>query len=125
MEPSCNKDPRTFAILGAAMEVQHELGYGFLEEVYKKAMEWEFINRKIPFEIEKRIPVKYKGEAIKGDYRVDFVCYGEIIVELKTCEVLANAHIAQTLNYLKATGLKTGLLINFGKQRMDFKRLVF
>jgi GxxExxY protein len=120
-----HRDPRTYALIGAAMEVHRELGYGFLEEVYKRALEWEFINQKIPFQIEKNIPVRYKGHAIKADYRADFVCYEEIIVELKACDVLAKEHIAQTLNYLKATKCHLGLLINFGKSSLEFQRLVF
>lgn len=120
-----HRDPRTYALIGAAMEVHRELGYGFLEEVYKRALEWEFINQKIPYQMEKNIPVLYKGAAIKADYRADFVCYNDIIVELKACDALAKEHIAQTLNYLKATKCHLGLLINFGKSSLEFQRLVF
>jgi GxxExxY protein len=114
-----------YKIIGAAMEVHNELGYGFLEAVYQEALEIEFEERGIPYQKEKEIEVFYKDIKLKKGYRADFLCFDEIIVELKTSKEFCSEDIAQLLNYLKATETKVGLLINFGKEKLEYKRLVF
>lgn len=118
------KDKQTYTIIGAAMTVHRELGCGFLEAVYQAALEKEFKRLGIEFEREKRLPVYYKGEVI-AEYQADFVCYGEVIVELKALQHLSGTKEAQVLNYLKASGLHRALLINFGKHSLEYQRLVF
>jgi GxxExxY protein len=114
-----------YAIFGAAIEVHKELGSGFLEAVYQEALEIELHERGIPFEAQKSLPIRYKGRLLKKEYIADLVCYGKIIVELKSIKELSDKDDAQTLNYLKATGLRLGLLINFGSQSiLERKRLV-
>ena len=103
-----------FAIQGAIFEVNREMGAGFLEAVYRKCLAREFTCRNIPFEEHKQFPVTYKGEPLGQTYQTDFVCYGEIIIELKACQDISPAHRAQVINYLKASKLRLGLLVNFG-----------
>ena len=110
-----------YAILGAAMEVQNELGSGFLEMVYHEALNIEFNLRKIPFETEKLITVSYKGHLLEKNYRADLVCYDNIVVVLKSVEKIKSEHVAQLLNYLKATNLPMGILINFGEKPIQYK----
>ena len=117
-------DPRTHAIIGAAMEVHNQLGHGFLEAVYLDAMEIELGLLGIPSQREQELPVMYKGHKLESYYKPDFLCFGSVIVELKALSELNSAHEAQVLNYLKATGLTVGLLINFGQVRCEWKRLV-
>lgn len=119
------KDPETYAIIGAAMAVHGELGHGFLEPVYQAALEREFRLQEIPFQREVAIPVSYKGQLLGVSYRADFVCFDNIIVELKALQKLTTIEEAQVLNYLKATGFERGLLINFGGLSLQHKRLVF
>ncbi len=114
----------TEQIIGAAFEVHRELGYGFLEKVYQRAMNVELELRGLSAEIEAEIVVRYKGQVV-GDYRADILVNGCVLVELKVAPALDSRDEAQLLNELKATGVKVGLLINFGRQRADFKRLVF
>ena len=118
-------DPQTYAIIGAAMEIHRQLGHGFLEAVYQEAAVIEFPLRRIPFEREVSLPIKYKNILLSTHYRADFVCYSEIIIEFKALSRLSNVEEAQLLNYLKATGLKRGLLINFGVSSLQYKRLVW
>jgi GxxExxY protein len=113
----------TRAIIGAAMEVHSTLGPGFLESVYEEAMAIEFNIQKTPYERQKAIPVMYKGEKAK-DFFCDFLVNGKVLVELKALKAITNVEEAQVLNYLKATGLQVGLLINFGEQSLRYKRLV-
>ena len=101
------------------------LGHGFLEAVYQEAAVIEFPLRHIPFEREVSLPIKYKNILLPTHYRADFVCYSEIIVEFKALSRLSNVEEAQLLNYLKATGLQRGLLINFGASSLQYKRLVW
>ena len=117
-------DPQTFAILGAAIEVHRQLGSGFLEPVYQEALAIEFHGQRVPFEREVPLPILYKGAQLTCAYKADFVCFGEIIVELKALAVLSTREQAQMLNYLKATDLRRGLLINFGGSRIESKRMV-
>ena len=113
----------TFEIIGAAMEVHRVLGPGFLESVYQRAMEAEMRHRGIPFESQKRLPLAYKGEAL-GDHVLDLVVDNRVVVELKAVKDLTDQHQAQTLSYLKASGLQIGLLINFAKPSLHHKRVL-
>lgn len=121
---SDQRDPQTYAILGACMEVHRELGCGFLEGVYQEALEAELENRGIPFSREVRLAVSYKGKLLKCSYQADFVCYGCVIVELKALSSITNIEYSQVINYLKATGFERGLLINFGTPQLEFKRFI-
>ncbi|MGI6495293.1 MAG: GxxExxY protein [Kiritimatiellia bacterium] len=119
-----SRDPETFAIIGAAMEVHSVLGNGFLEAVYQDALEREFVMRGIPYQREQPIPVLYKGCQLSTPYRADFVCYDGIIVELKAIKKLTEIEDAQVLHYLKATDLDRALLFNFATPRLEHKRFV-
>jgi len=118
------RDPETYAIIGAAMEVHRVLGRGFLEKAYQKALAREFQLRGIPFEQEVDMDIHYKGVVLDCAYRADFVCYGNIIVELKALDCLTGAETAQTINYLKAGGFHRALLLNFGGDTLEYKRYV-
>jgi GxxExxY protein len=120
-----SRDEQTHAIIGAAMEVHRQLGAGFLEAVYQHALAIEMSARAIPFAREVELPVYYKGEQLNCSYRADFVCYNEVIVELKALNAITGIEEAQLLNYLKATHLERGLLLNFGRPRLEFRRFVF
>ena len=119
------RDPQTYAIIGAAMEIHRQLGHGFLEAVYQEAALVEFPLKDIPFEREVSLPIKYKNVILPTHYRADFVCFSEVIVEFKALSRLSTVEESQLLNYLKATGLKRGLLINFGTTSLQYKRLVW
>jgi len=121
---SDNRDPRTYAIIGAAMEVHRQLGSGFLEAVYQEAMAIELKSWGIFHGREVELPVFYKGQRLACEYRADFVCFEWVIIELKAVSELSGAHEAQVINYLKATGIEIGLLINFGGESLDFKRFI-
>lgn len=110
-------------VIGAAFEVSNLLGHGFLEAVYRKALLKELLLREVPASEEVRFPVQYKGEDI-GCYVADLVVAGCLIVELKAVEALDRRHVGQVLNYLRASGLKAGLLLNFGRPRVEVKRVL-
>ena len=110
-----------FDIIGAAMEVHNHLGRGFLELVYHDALNVELGLRGIPYETEKPIVINYKGQPLERTYKADLVCYDNIVVELKSVEKLKTEHTAQLLNYLKATNLPLGILINFGEPTLKYK----
>lgn len=112
-------------ILGLCMEVQKTLGFGFLEVIYKDAMQIEFQHNGLLHLREPELLVKYKGEQLLHRFFADFICYKEIIVEVKTSEKgISDDHIAQVLNYLRVSGNMVGLIINFGKRRLEYKRLI-
>ena len=113
----------TRTIIGTAMEVHSNLGPGFLESVYEAAMAIELNLRNVPYERQKAITVMYKGEKAK-DFFCDFLVGEKVLVELKALKGITGVEEAQILNYLKATGLEVGLLINFGEQSLKYKRLV-
>ena len=113
----------SYAIMGCLMAVHRELGCGFLEKVYQEALEREFSDAGIPFEREKRLKIIFKGKPLEQEYIADFVCYGKIIIELKTVSTLAPIHKAQVLNYLKATGYELGILVNFAGNSLEYKRV--
>jgi GxxExxY protein len=102
-----------YRIQGCVFEVNKKLGSGFLEAVYQEAMEIEFLKAKIPFESQKILQIMYDGIPLKQYYQADFVCFEKILIELKAVRTIVNEHKAQVLNYLTATGLKLGLLVNF------------
>jgi GxxExxY protein len=114
-----------YQVIGAAMEVYNELGPGFLEAVYQEALEIELTDRGIPFEAQKELPIFYKGRLLKKTYAADFETYGQVVIEIKALDRLTTREQAQLLNYLKATGLTVGVLINFGAERdLEWKRMV-
>jgi len=119
------KDEKTYQIIGAAIEVHKELGHGFLEAVYQEALEKEFTDRGIPFKAQPIVEIFYNGKALDKTYQPDFVCFGEVIVEIKAISGLSGIEEAQLINYLKTTGLKVGLLINFGSKSLEYKRFVY
>lgn len=106
------------------MEVHRELGSGFLEPVYQEALNIGLNSRQVPCRREAELPVFYKGRRLACEYRADFLCFESVIVELKAVKELSSAHVAQVINYLKATGLQLGLLINFGSDSLQHKRLI-
>ena len=114
-----------YKIVGAAMDVYYTLGRGFLEPVYQEALEIEFRRRNIPFEAQKLLKVEYKGQSLKKEYVADFICFGQIMIEIKACQGLTNREEGQLINYMKATGMHVGLLINFCSQaKLEWKRYV-
>ena len=124
MNADSQRDPETYAIIGAAMEVHRELGNGFLEAVYQDALQIEFKLRDIPFQREQSVPVLFKGVALGAPYRADFVCHGSVLVELKAVKALTDVETAQVLHCLKATGFGRALLINFATPRLEYKRFI-
>ena len=114
-----------YAIIGAAMDVYNQLGHGFLEAVYQEAMEVEATSRNIPNSPEQDVYIVYKGKPLKKFYTPDLMCYGKIIVEIKAIDHLTSREEAQLLNYLKATSMPVGILINFGAEKdLEWKRMV-
>jgi len=114
-----------YAIQGAVFEVYREMGCGFLEAVYQECMEQELRSRSIPFAAQQELKLTYKGMLLDLTYKPDLICFNSIIVELKALKELAPQHEAQALNYLKATGMKLALLVNFGAYpKATIRRLV-
>ncbi|WP_066628904.1 GxxExxY protein [Labilibacter marinus] len=114
----------SYAIIGAAMKVHNELGCGFLESVYQEAFEVELKHRNIPYLREAPLSINYRGAKLNKEFRVDFICYDKVIVELKAVREFISIHEAQVLNYLKVSGISLGLLINFGNIELETKRFV-
>jgi GxxExxY protein len=104
----------SYAIQGAIFEVYREMGCGFLEPIYQECLERELRLRNIPFTAQTELKLNYKGQLLQQTYKPDFICYGQIIVEIKAVREIAPEHKAQVINYLKATGMKLGILVNFG-----------
>ena len=117
------RDPETYAIIGAAMDVHRTLGCGFLESVYHEALAIELAERGIPFRREAALPIAYKGNFLPCSFRVDFICFDKILLELKALAALSPIEDAQVINYLKASKLPLALLINFGATSLQHKRL--
>ena len=115
----------SYAILGACFNVYNDKGCGFLEPVYQECCEIEFIHQDIPHFAQKELQLTYRGQVLKQRYKPDFVCYAKIILEIKAVSQLTDEHRAQVLNYLNATVMKLGLLVNFGHQRtLEYERIV-
>ena len=124
METLYDYEDETFAIRGAIFEVYKTLGTGFLEEVYQNALEEEFAQRNVPFKAKAALNISYK-DRVCGVYCPDFICYDKIIVELKSVDAIHDRHRAQLLNYLRATGIRLGLLVNFNSYpQIDIRRYV-
>jgi GxxExxY protein len=117
-------DPRTYSIIGAAMEVHRQLGCGFLEPVYQEALAMEFVSRDIPFVREIKLSLAYKGQPLQTSYSPDFICFDSVVVELKALSRMSGTEEAQVINYLKATGHEVGLLVNFGSRSLEHRRFV-
>jgi len=115
------KDPLTYAIIGAAQKVHRTLGPGFAESTYQAALCKELMAREITFESQKEFEVFYEG-ALCGTYRPDLVVHGKVVLEIKAISRLAREHAAQTISYLKASGLSVALLVNFGAPSLEVKR---
>ncbi|MGV8933017.1 MAG: GxxExxY protein [Gallionellaceae bacterium] len=114
-----------YAIQGAVFEVYREMGNGFLESVYQECLEREFLAKSVPFTAQPELILNYKGISLKQNYRPDFMCFDKIIVELKAVRELAPEHTAQIINYLKATGTRLGLLVNFGRHsKVQIERII-
>lgn len=124
MRLGADVSPQTFAIIGAAIEVQSHLGTRLLESAYGDALELEFGDRRIPFEREVGLTIEYKDRPLRTRYRADFLCHGSILVELKASSALGEHDIAQLLHYMDLTGCGVGLLLNFGRAPMQIRRLV-
>lgn len=120
-----DRDPRTYAIIGAAMEVHKQLGCGFLEPVYQEALAVELALQGVPFRREVRLPLHYKGKLLETRYSADFICSEGVVVELKALPRMGGIEEAQLINYLKATGFEVGLLLNFGARSLEHRRFVF
>jgi GxxExxY protein len=114
----------SYDIIGSCMEVHKELGPGFLELVYHEALALELDLKHIPHVQEKELKITYKGVHLQKHYFADFVCYDDIILEIKAVNELSSVHVSQILNYLKATNMKLGILVNFGGKSLEYKRIV-
>ena len=119
------RDQGTYKIIGAALEVHKELGCGFLEAVYQEALGREFATEEIPFRSQPVVQIFYKGRPLNKTYQPDFICYDEVLVEIKAISNLTGIEEAQIINYLKASGFKIGLLLNFGSKSLEHKRFVY
>lgn len=114
----------SYAIIGACMRVHQGLGDGFLEAVYQEALTKEFHNSDIPFESQKKLSLYYNDEKLNKYYKADFLCFDKVVLEIKAVDYMNNNMRNQLLNYLKATKMKLGLLINFGKRSLEYKRIL-
>lgn len=120
-EPLLYRD-ETFRIRRAIFDVHGAMGAGFLEAVYQECLGLEFERQGIPFETQKPLRLRYRGQDLRQTYAADFVCYGQIILELKAVRAIAPEHRAQTINYLRASGARLGLLVNFGAMSAEIER---
>jgi GxxExxY protein len=118
-------EEETFVLRGACFEVYKEKGCGFLEAVYQECLEIELGLRGVPFVPQPKLELEYKGQKLRTEYQPDLICFGKIVVELKAVSALADEHRAQVHNYLKATGHRLGLLVNFGHYpKVEIERIV-
>ncbi len=117
------RDPETYSIIGAAMEVHRTLGHGFLESVYQEALAYELGQRQVIFRREAALPILYKGMTLACTFRADFICCNNILVELKALSRLSGTEDAQIINYMKASGIEKALLLNFGAPSLEHKRI--
>lgn len=106
------------------MEVHKELGSGFLEAVYHEALSLELDTKLIPYVHEREMNISYKGLQLNKKYIADFVCYDKIILEVKAINEISSIHVSQVLNYLKATNMRLGILVNFGSNKLQYKRII-
>ncbi len=114
----------SYKIMGACFEVYKEKGCGFLEAVFQECLEFELSDQRIPFVAHPSLQLTYKGRPLKQTYSPDFICYGKIVVEIKAVSALIDEHRAQVHNYLRATGHRLGLLVNFGHfPKVEFERI--
>ena len=114
MSPEITFKNESYKIVGACFEVYNHMGHGLLEAVYQECLAMEFADQGVPFVEQPQLKLKYKAKPLKQGYQPDFLCFGEIIVEIKSAKNLTDEHRAQTINYLKATGKKLALRVNFG-----------
>ena len=124
MEEKIIYKDESFKIIGICMSIHSIMGHGFLEAVYAEVLEKEFIKNNIPYQREVRLDLFFNGEKLDKKYKADFVCFGDIILEIKSVSFLHENFSRQTLNYLKATNKKLGLLINFGEKSLRYKRII-
>lgn len=115
----------SYQIVGLCMEVHRQLGMGFREVIYKDALEIEFRENNVPYLREKLYKIEYKGIVLPHKYKADFIVFDQIVLEVKSTSLLVDSFVAQTINYLKASGLKLGMIVNFGEKSLNFKRVVF
>ncbi|NUP98806.1 MAG: GxxExxY protein [Armatimonadetes bacterium] len=118
------RDPETYAIIGAAMAVHRELGAGFLERIYHEALVIELTELGVPLAREVPLSVSYRGHVLACTYRADMICFGSVLVEIKALDKLSGTEKAQVINYLKATRIPKALLLNFGGSRLEYHRLI-
>ncbi len=118
------RDKETHAVIGAALEVHRELGCGFVEGVYQEALAIVFSEREVPFEHEVTLRIRFREHTLRAVYRVDFVCYGRLLVEVKALSQLGGIEQAQMINYLKAAHAEKGLILNFGARSLECKRVL-
>lgn len=114
----------SYFVIGLCMDIHNELGKGFSEAVYSDALEIELKSNGVPFQKEVKFDIIYKGEKLKHHYYADYLIDGKIILELKAVERINNGHIKQTLNYLAASKMKLGLIVNFGEAGLAYKRVI-
>ena|ERR1700733_12834562 len=114
----------SFEIMGACFEVYREKGGGFVEPVYQECLEIELGLRRVPFKAQQELALTYKGQLLKSKFKPDFICYDKIVLEIKAVSGLTDEHRAQVQNYLRATGMKLGLLVNFGHYpKVEYERI--
>jgi GxxExxY protein len=119
------RDPQTYAIIGAAMEVHRVLGCGFLELAYYEPFEIELAARHVPFQRDVELPIIYKGKRMRRTYRVDYICYDDVVVEIKALSMLGSIEEAQLINYIRVANKERGLLLNFGTRSLQYRRFVW
>ena len=124
MEEKIIYKDESFKIIGICMNIHSIMGHGFLEAVYAEVLEKEFIKNNIPYQREVKLDLFFNGEKLSKKYKADFVCFDEIILEIKSTSFLHENFTKQTINYLKATNKKLGLLINFGEKSLKHKRII-